>query len=81
MTKHDVLSQVWQFVYYVEERMAMPRLFDKQVMLDKLAQVKEVLQQADGTSSESDMHQKSKSRSQASSTNKAVAGKAKRRTR
>ena len=47
-SKHDVLAQVWHFVYYVEERMACPQLFDKSVMKTKCEQVKKILTEAEG---------------------------------
>ena len=81
MTKHDVLCQVWQFIYYVEERMAAPKLFDKGMMLLKLEQVKEVLKQADGITEKSDMCPQPEGRGTASTKNKTVARETKRRTR
>ncbi|MGH9910303.1 MAG: hypothetical protein ACRD32_06645 [Nitrososphaerales archaeon] len=47
LSKHDVLSHVWIFVHYVEERMAAPKLFDKSVMVKKCEQVKRILTEAD----------------------------------
>lgn len=81
MTKHDILSHIWQFVYYVEERIAAPKLFDKGMMLLKLEQVKEVLKQADGITEKPNMCPKPEGRGTARSKNKTVARETKRRTR
>ena len=82
MTKHTALAHIWQFISYVEERMAAPKLFDKTVMQHKLEQVKEVLRQVDADSTDkSDVRTQLKGRGQASSTNKGMARKTERRTR
>lgn len=81
MTKQDVLSQVWQFIDYVEERMAAPKLFDKSLMLLKLEQVKEVLKQADGITEKPNMCPQPEGRGTARTKNKTVVRETKRRTR
>lgn len=44
--KHDVLAHCWQFLCYVEDRMAAPKLFDKSVMQAKCKQLKQILREA-----------------------------------
>jgi len=74
MNKHDVLAHIWQFIGYVEDRMAAPKLFDKDVMRIKLEQIKEVLTNADpAEESERGSHPKQKGRGKPDSKDKGMA--------